>query len=387
MSNFDKKRVYLDHNATTAPRNSAINAVQKALKSWGNPSSIHQSASLAKDLLWSARESLSSFLNCHPLEIIFTSGASESNNQAIKGLWDNIPSDSSRTELLISSVEHPSILEVGDFLAQKGWTVHKIPVSREGFLDEDFFDKHLSPKSLLVSVMGANNETGIQFPIKKWIKKAHKVGALFHSDMVQLLGKKAIDLKALDLDMASFSGHKFYSLQGCGILYCKKGISLGSLIHGGPQERQRRAGTENLTGISAFSAVAKEEGAWILEQQQKIKILRDTMEKKLLSAVPQIEIIGHKASRLDNSSCLLIQGVQGETLLMNLDLKGFSISVGSACGSGKMSASSVLTAMGLTLQEAKSCIRVSLGVDNSREEIENFTKCLISCIKRLRTLE
>ena len=389
MSDFDKKRVYLDHNATTVPRDSALKAVQEALKSWGIPVLFTNRPARAKDRLWSAREALSAFLNCHPLEIIFTSGASESNNQAIKGLFEARldSAETKRRELLISSVEHPSVLEVADFLAQRGLVVHKIPVSREGFLDEDFFDQHLSEKTLLVSVMGANNETGIKFPLEELIQKAHQVGAYFHSDMVQLLGKQAIDLKALGLDMASFSGHKFYSLSGCGILYCKKGIPLGSLIHGGPQERQRRAGTENLSGISALSAVAKEEGAWILEQQKRIQILRDGMEQELLSVVKDIEILGQKAPRLDNSSCLLIHGVQGETLLMNLDLKGFSISVGSACGSGKMSASSVLTAMGLSPQEAKSCIRVSLGVENTRQEIQDFTKCLISCIKRLRTLE
>ena len=384
MSDFERKRVYLDHNATTAPCSSAIKGAKTALKGWGNPSSIHQSASQAKALLWAARENLSAFLNCNPLEIIFTSGASESNNQAIKGIFQN--PDSSRNELLISNVEHPSVLAVGDFLAQKGWILHKIPVSREGFLDSAFFEKHLTEKTRLVSVMAANNETGIIFPIKQWVKKAHSVGALFHSDMVQLLGKQRIDLKDLDLDLASFSAHKFYSLQGCGLLYCKKGVQLDSLIHGGPQERQRRAGTENLTGISAFGAVAKE-GGCILEKQKKIKRLRDNMEKKLLAVVKNIEVIGHKAPRLDNSSSLLIRGVQGETLLMNLDLKGFSISVGSACGSGKIESSSILTAMGLTQEEAKSCIRVSLGIDNSKEEIESFTECLISCIQRLRSLE
>ena len=256
MSDFSDTRVYLDHNATTAPRASAIKEAKKAIKFWGNPSSIHQNASKAKALLWSARQNLSQFLNCHPLEIIFTSGASESNNHAIKGLFKK--TNKQRNELIISSVEHPSIISVADFLSHQGIKVHKIPVSRQGLLDNDCFEKHLSEKTLLVSIMAANNETGILSPIKEIAKKARGKGALFHSDMTQELGKRPVDLKDLDIDLASFSAHKCYGLKGCGLLYCRKGVDLESLIHGGPQERQRRAGTENIPGIAAFGAIAKE---------------------------------------------------------------------------------------------------------------------------------
>ena len=383
MKITSKNRIYLDHNATTPPRLSAIEGATKALKFWGNPSSAHQNASKAKALLWSARQNLSYFLNCHPLEIIFTSGASESNNQAIKGLFQKT---NERNELIISTVEHPSVLYTADFLSQQGFTVHKVPVSRDGFLNEDIFEKHLSEKTLLVSIMSANNETGVIFPIKQWVKKAHEKGALFHSDMVQILGKKKVHLTDLEIDLASFSAHKCYSLQGCGILYCKKGVLLDSLIHGGPQERQRRAGTENLTGISAFSEVAKE-GDFILKESQKLKALRDSMENYILSRLKKVEVIGQKADRLDNTSCLCILNVPGETLLMNLDLKGISISVGSACGSGKMESSSVLTAMGWTQVEALSSIRISLGIDTTKEQINYFQKTLVESVNRLRNLE
>ena len=398
---FLKKRFYFDNNATTAPSPYAISAVKKALKHWGNPSSVHQNASQAKALIWEARESLSTFLNCQALEIIFTSGASESNNQAIKALFQdlnplkknsqsssqpNSQPHSNRTELIISSVEHPSVFNQVLFLEKQGFKVHQIPVSRQGFLDEEFLEKHLTEKTLLVSIMSANNETGVLFPIKKWIKKAHDKGALFHSDMVQMLGKQKIDLKTLDIDLASFSGHKFYSTQGCGLLFCKKGVPLNSLIHGGAQERTRRAGTENLTGITAFGAVAKN-GEVFLEKAQKIKSLRDDMEKKLLSALDDIEIINGEAPRLGNTSCLLIKGVVGETLMMSLDLKGIAISVGSACNSGKIESNSALTAMGLSFQEAGNCIRVSLGIENTKEEIDYLVETLISSVKRLRNLE
>ena len=203
--------------------------------------------------------------------------------------------------------------------------------------------------------------------------------------MVQMLGKTPIDLKALDLDLASFSAHKCYSLKGCGLLYCKKGVNLDSLIHGGPQERKRRAGTENLPGISAFGAVA-EERQELLKESQKLEALRDNMEEEILSSLSDVTVIGRGAQRLGNTSCLCISGIEGETLLMNLDLKGVSVSVGSACGSGKLESSSILTAMGWTEKEAKSAVRVSLGLGTTKEQIKYFQKNLKECVSRLRRL-
>ena len=383
MSDSSNSRIYLDHNATTPPRPSALKGAKKAMEFWGNPSSIHQNASKAKALLWEARQNLSHFLNCHSLEIIFTSGASESNNHAIKGLFTKIKDQ--RNELIISSVEHPSILSVADFLSHQGIRVYKIPVSRQGVLDENFFDKHLGEKTLLVSVMAANNETGILFPIKKLVKKTHEKGALFHSDMTQRLGKLPVDLKDLNVDLASFSAHKCYGLKGCGLLYCRKGVYLENLIHGGPQERQRRAGTENIPGISAFGAIAEERDE-ILKTSQQLKILRDNMEDEILSSLSNVQVIGSQVQRLDNTSCLYISDIEGETLLINLDLEGISVSVGSACGSGKMEASSVLTAMGWTEKEARSTVRVSLGLGTTKEQLEYFQNSLIGCVNRLRSL-
>ena len=384
MLKFAKSPVYLDHNATTAPRPLAIKEAKTALKFWGNPSSVHQTARYAKALQWSARQNLSRFLDCHPLEIIFTSGASESNNHALKALFQN-PSQNNRNELIISSVEHPSVLSVADFLSRKGVKVHKIPVSKQGLLDEDFFTEHLSEKTLLVSIMAANNETGVLFPIKKLAQKAQQKGALFHSDMVQLLGKHNLSLKDWAVDLASFSAHKFYGLKGCGLLYCKKGIPLESFIHGGPQERGRRAGTENLPGIAAFGAVAKE-GYKILKKHKQIKILRDEMEKDILSSLSGVQVVGAKSPRLNNTSCLLISGVDGETLLMNLDLKGIAVSVGSACGSGKMESSAVLTAMGWGVPSSFGSVRISLGYGTSKKQVSYFKKIFIKTVNRLRQL-
>jgi len=381
---YYKKRGYLDYNATTPPDKQAIKAAKKAWNCLGNPSSVHQAATAAKDLLWESRMQVSQFIHCHPLEILFTSGASESNNYALKGIFEE--SKGERSELIISAVEHPSVMETADYLSHKGYKVHKIPVSREGRLDEKLFDQCISEKTLLVSIMVANNETGILHHLPSLIQKAHNKGAYFHSDMVQALGKIPVNVQELGLDLASFSAHKCYGLKGCGVLYCKKGVSLENLIHGGPQERSRRAGTENLPGIASFGAVAKK-GVDFLHHQHQIQILRDHMEQQILSMISDVQVIGQQVDRLPNTSSLFIAGVSGETLLMNLDLKGFFVSVGSACNSGKLDSSSVLVAMGWTQQEAMSCIRVSLGCGIRKRDIDGFVKVLKNVIERLRDLD
>ena len=377
-------QVYLDYNATAPLRPAALRGAEKAFAQWGNPSSVHQSAAGAKSLLWSSRQSIANFLGCHPLELVFTSGATEANNQALKAVFE--AAEGEKKEIMISAVEHPSVMAAAESLSEQGLKVHVIPVSREGFLDEGFFERHLSEKTLLVSIMIANNETGTLFPIKKLAKTAHKKGALFHSDMVQALGKKLFNLKDLSIDLASFSAHKCHALKGCGVLYCRRGLSLGSFLHGGPQERGRRAGTENLPGIASLGNLLAEEGERILRENEKIKGLRDEMESRILSLIPGVRVIGGEASRLGNTSCLYIPGAEGETLLMNLDLKGFSVSVGSACNSGKLGSSSVLRAMGLTEKEARSCMRVSLGCGSAKGDLNRFVEALKESVERLRGL-
>ena len=384
MKGFRRKhQIYLDYNATTPPHPSALKAAQRALDFWGNPSSVHQTSAEAKALLWKSRQSLARFIGCHPLEIIFTSGASEANNQALKGFFSS-PSER-RQELIVSAVEHPSVKAVADFLSSKGFKVHVVPVSRKGILNEDFFEEVLSEKTLLVSIMRAHNETGVLFPIKRLAKKAKERGAFFHSDMVQALGKELFDVKKWGIDLASFSAHKVYGLKGCGALYCRKGVILESLIHGGSQERGRRAGTENLATIAAFGAVMKR-GEQLVKEARELKTLRDSLEEAILTFLPDIEVVGGKAPRLPNTSCFYIAGVEGGSLLMNLDLKGFSVSVGSACNSGKIAESPSLRAMGLTEKEARSSLRVSLGCGVRKKDIDLFVKTLQQTVIRLRAL-
>ena len=321
-------------------------------------------------------------MNCHPLEIIFTAGASEANNQALKGLF---PLKEGRNEIILSAVEHPSVQAPALWLSRHGARVHTVPVSREGFLDEVFFEKVLSEKTCLVSIMRAHNETGVLFPIKRLAQKARLHGALFHSDLVQALGKEPLDMKSLGVDMASFSAHKVYGLKGCGALYCRKGLVLESLIHGGGQERGRRAGTENLPAIAAFGA-ALEGADEPVQKARELKPLRDRLEEAVLSALSGVRVVGLKAPRLPNTSCFLFSGVEGEVLLMNLDLKGFSVSAGSACHSGKITASPALLAMGWTAEEARASLRVSLGRGVKKRDIDLFSQTLTETVRRLRSL-
>ena len=383
MERTDKQRIYLDYNATTPPAPPALRAFRQALTLWANPASAHQSGGAAKALLWQSRLSLARAINCHPLEIVFTGGASEANNQALKGFSPS--KTGGRNEIIVSAVEHPSVKAVARWLSCHGMRVHIVPISRDGRLDESFFKKVLSEKTHLVSIMRAHNETGLLFPIKKLARAARRCGALFHSDLVQALGKEPVDMKSLGVDTASFSAHKVYGLKGCGALYCRKGLDLESLIHGGGQERGRRAGTENLPAIAAFGAVA--EGAVALVQKtRELKQLRDRLEEAVLSALSGVRVVGFRSSRLPNTSCFLFSGVEGEVLLMNLDLKGFSVSAGSACHSGKITASPALLAMGFSPEEAGASLRVSLGCGVKKRDIDLFSRVLTETVTRLRSL-
>ena len=387
MWNFlkSRKRVYLDYNASTPPSKQALKGLKKSWLYWANPSSNHQSSQDPKALLWQARKHLAQFVNCSPLEVIFTSSATESNNSCFFGV--KAPeSEPERREIIVSSVEHPSVLEAAENFCSKQGKVHRIPVSKQGILDENFFDKVLSEKTLLVSIMSANNETGLLFPIKRLAEKAHKKGSYFHSDMVQSLGKEPIDLQALGVDFASFSAHKMYGLKGCGALYCRKGTSLKKFLHGGTQERGRRAGTENMPGVLAFGQVLKD-GKNILKQNEQLRDLNQYMEARILSLFPQAYIVGKSQPRLGNTSCFYLPDIEGEALLRGLDLEGFSVSLGSACHSGKVGPSPVLLAMGFTEKEARSCLRVSFGLGITKRSVDRFLQTLENVVRRLNTLK
>jgi len=384
--------IYFDHNATTPLAPTVREQLPHWAESFGNPSSIHFAGRPSKLILREARQSLAKLLGVDSLELIFTSGGSESNNMALKGIFDSIETGWSwsgktsrdRNELIISAIEHPSLMKTAEFLTRKGFRVHIIPVDAERGLDIEFYKKVLSNKTALVSMMLANNETGMVFPIKQLCQMAHDAGALFHSDCVQGLGKMEFSLKDLGVDLASLSGHKFYALKGSGLLYVKKGVTMESHIHGGGQERGRRAGTENVVGIASFGAMAKRKDE-IPQRVQAMNDLRTLLEKKIFAAIDGVCIISKGLPRLSNTSCLLVNGVDGETLLMNLDVQGIAVSTGAACSSGNPEPSPVLLALGLSREQAQSSLRISLGWNSTEQEVDLFVEALVKVVERLRS--
>jgi cysteine desulfurase len=395
-------RVYFDHNATTKPAEFLKEKVSQWLDQWGNPSSIHWAGRGPKALLRDSRRAVAQLLGCDPLEIVFTSGGSEANNLAIKGVFEAIeaieaiesgrltgsgPSEVPRDHYLLSAVEHPSVTKAMQYLKSRGARVDVIPVNRDGQLDLEKYESLLGPRTALVSVMFANNETGHILPVAKVAKLAHKAGALVHCDGVQALGKARVDVRNWQVDLATFSGHKCYALKGCGVLYVRKGTRLQSLIHGGGQERGRRAGTENLLAIASFATMAEQMAkSEVLEAHlARMTELRDRLERMVGGRIGGVAVTGAAGPRIANTSSMVIEGVDGETLLMNLDMRGFCVSTGAACSSGSPEPSPVLLAMGLSRAEAQSSLRVSLGWHSTVNEVDHFVETLAAVVERLRS--
>ncbi len=380
-------RVYLDNNATTKPDERLFQKLDQWLREWGNPSSIYKEGQNAKHFLNTARTQIAEMLKVDPLELVFNSGGSEGNNQALKGLFEALKNSSSeRNRYIFSSVEHPSVREIQHWLSQRGAEVVVIPVNKEGCFDEDCYEKELNEKTALVSIMHVNNETGHIFPIKRLCKKAHQKGAFFHSDMVQSLGKIDLALKDLSIDLASFSAHKFYALKGCGVLYVARKTPLQSLILGGGQERKRRAGTENLLAICSLAEVCSSHKDHVIETNERLRTLRNDMEKQL-EAVGGVHIIGKHQARVSNTSSFFIDKVYAETFIMSMDLKGFCLSSGSACSSGNTSLSPVLLAMGFEEHEIQTSVRVSLSWFTQKKEVDLFCEVFKNEVLRLRSLD
>lgn len=376
-------RVYLDNNATTPYLPALKSRWHELINIFGNPSSIHQDSRIPKMILREARQKIAELLGCSPLEIIFNSGASEANSSVLKSVFNS--SDKSRNEFLINQVEHPSVIKTAMYLRSQGAVLHYIPVSRNGVIDLNFIKEKLTDKTALVSVMYANNETGTIFPVNEISQLAHSVGALMHSDCVQTLGKLILNFKELNVDYATFSAHKFYALKGTGFCYVKKTAPWSPLIQGGGQERSRRGGTENIIGIAALNIVLDElkNSETKIEEMQR---LRNLLEDLISQNISEVQVIAQKANRISNTSSLIVNEVDGETLLMTLDLKGYSVSTGAACSSGNPEPSPVLLAMGLTRTEAQSSLRVSLGWETTEVQVRQFVQVLAETVHKLREI-
>ncbi len=378
--------IYFDFNATTPVDPLVLERVPQWLSMWGNPSSIHWHGRGPKKMLRESRRSLATHLKCHPLELVFTSGGSESNNLAIKGsLIELRKKQPQKTKVVIGGIEHPSVLKQIPQIEAMGFTVATIPVDRDGQYDWKTFTNVVDETVALVSVMLANNEVGAIAPLKKMIDWAHEQGAIFHSDMVQGLGKLPLDLKTYPVDLASFSSHKVYALRGAGLVYIKKGTPFQGLTVGGSQERGRRAGTENLAAIASFAMMV--DSIQVEEVVSRVSELRDQLEALLCETIEGVEILGNKVPRLCNTSCFTIAETNAESVLMNLDIRGFSVGTGAACSSGNPEPSPVLLSMGLSRDQAQSSIRISLGKDTTSEEIEALAKNLQEVVAHLRELD
>jgi len=351
--------IYLDHNASTTARPQATQAVVDALSMCGNASSVHRFGRLTKRVLEDAREQVAALIEVKPSQVIFTSGGTEANNLAYCG--------SGCERVLASSVEHASVLNVSD-------RVEVVPVDGEGRLNLDALSAQISAGqgSALVSVMYANNETGVIQPVREIAERVRAGGAVFHCDAIQGAGKIAFSFADTGADLLSLSAHKIGGPQGVGALIVREGLNLAPLIRGGGQELRKRAGTENLSGIAGFGAAAEAALANI-EDFQRLKGLRDRLETQITQLAP-VSVFGAGVERLVNTSCFTMPGVNSEVQVMGLDIAGVAISAGSACSSGKVEPSHVLRAMGVDEQQAGSAIRVSFGWDSKDGDVDRFVE-------------
>jgi cysteine desulfurase NifS len=367
-------RIYLDHNATTYIDPEVAEVMTEYIKNrFGNPSSIYKEGRTAKSALDSSRRSLAQLLNCTARRIVFTGCCTEANNYIIKGLafanWNG------KKHIITTPIEHSSVLEPCRWLEKFGYQVTYLPVDRFGRVHTEDLKEAITPDTLLVSVMTANNETGTIQPVAELSEMTREHGVLFHTDATQAIGKIPIDVQDLDVDFLSLSGHKIYGPKGVGALYMKKGIQLDQLIHGGEQERGLRAGTENVIGIVGLGKAAELAGRH-LSHMENVRQMRDRLEKCIKEIVPGARLNGHPTERLPNTINMMLPGLRGESVVLALDQKGVSISSGSACHSGSSAPSHVLLAMGLSEEEVHCSVRVSLGVRNTEEEIDRTLSLL-----------
>jgi cysteine desulfurase len=376
-------RVYFDYNATTPVTAEVIEATMRATRDiFGNPSSVHHFGQQAKAAMDEARTAVADLIGAEPTELVFTSGGTEADNFAIRGLAEALE-PTGRRHLIASAIEHEAVLNTFKALARRGWRTTLLPVGASGVVELDALRAALTDDTALVSVMHANNEIGTVQPIAELATLAHERGALFHTDAVQAAGKLPVDVGALGIDVLALSAHKFNGPKGVGAIWIRRGTRMLPILTGGKHERNRRAGTENVAGIVGFG-VAAELAAAEVERAAELAALRDELESRALEVEPDTMVVSGRVARLPNTSCLAVPGTKAETLVIGLDLAGVAVSAGSACSSGKVEASHVLSAMGLTQELAQGAIRVSLGFGTVSADIERFIGAWSELIKRMR---
>jgi cysteine desulfurase len=376
--------VYLDNNATTRPDERVVEAMLPIYREgFANPSSLHALGAVAADAVHASRKQVSSLIGANrESEIIFTSGGSESNNTAILSALATQPG---RDEFITSTVEDPAVLALCAHLERLGKVkVHRIPVDNCGHLDLDAYCSVLSKRTALVSIQWGNNETGVVFPVEMLASMAHEAGALFHSDAVQAAGRVAMNLEATEIDLVSISAHKLHGPKGIGCLYVRNGVRLAPLIHGGRQERGRRAGTENTPGIVGFGVAAEIAKQLLPHDMPRIALLRDRVERDILRSIPQSILIGDRNHRLPNTLNIAFNEVEADSILLLLDRALIAASSGSACSAGSMEPSHVLRAMKVPFSHLRGSVRISFSRDNSDRDVDRVLKVLPRAVRDLQ---
>ena len=380
-----KKLIYLDNAATTKTSEEVVAAMLPYFTEYyGNPSSVYEFASESKKAVSNARRTIAETLGAQENEIYFTAGGSEADNWALKATAEAYQSKGKH--IITTKIEHHAILHTAEYLEKRGFEITYIGVDENGVVKVDELEKAIRPDTILISVMFANNEIGTIQPIKEIGEIAKKHGVLFHTDAVQAYGQLPINVDELHIDMLSSSGHKLNGPKGIGFLYIRKGVKIRSFVHGGAQERKRRAGTENVPGIVGYGKAAEIAAKTMKERTAKEIELRDHLIDRVLAEVPYTRLNGHRTNRLPNNANFSFQFVEGESLLILLDNNGICASSGSACTSGSLDPSHVLLAIGLPHEIAHGSLRLTLSAETTMEDIDFVVDCIKQIIERLRSM-
>ncbi|MFH1957176.1 MAG: cysteine desulfurase NifS [bacterium] len=378
-------KIYLDHNATTPVDPRVVKAMTPYFRrDFGNASSLHSFGRSARKAVEEAREKIAGFLGASPGEIVFTSGGTESDNFAVKGAA--FANGVKGKHIITSAIEHPAVLGTCKFLEKRGYRVTYLPVDEYGVVSMDELKKYIGDETVLVTVMHANNEVGTIQPVKEIGEIAKRNNVLFHTDAVQAAGKIPINVDDLKIDLLSLSGHKLYGPKGIGVIYIRKGTKLESIIHGGHHEKNSRAGTENVAGIVGFAKAVEIAGKEMSEENERLKKLRDKFVSGIMNSIKDVKLNGHPDRRLPNTADLSFKYIEGESIVLKLDLKGVAASSGSACASGSLEPSHVLSAMGIPPEIAQGSVRFSLGRCNTEKDIDFVVKELQKIVNVLRKM-
>jgi len=378
------KTIYVDNNATTRVAPEVLDVMLPYLKEfYGNPSSMHSFGGNVAHKIREARAKVASLINASPDEIMFTSCGTESDNTAIHAAISSVPD---KKHIITSRVEHPAVKNLFEHLSKKGYRVTFVPVDRKGMLDLDYLYNSLTDDTAIVSIMWANNETGMIFPVQELSQVIKTKGLVFHTDAVQAVGKLPIDVSKSEIDMLSISGHKIHAPKGIGALYVRKGTRFSPFLIGGHQEGGRRGGTENVAYIIGIGKASELAATHLEEMATRVEKLRDKLENELLKRIPNAMINGDTENRLPNTTSISFEYVEGESILLMMDELGICASSGSACTSGSLEPSHVLRAMGVPFTAAHGSIRFSLGIYSTEEEIDFIVEKLPPIIENLRTM-